>query len=155
MDIEKRMVQMGADIITQTSVARQTAFAKAVDTGQSMSILEAVVQDVSNAMEIGYTLIAEMLQETIPEDFEVIIGEGIELSRSPEDAQFLKELAMEGFLRIEDFQFELSRRGKISDTTKLQKPKPKQDVSGQAGNEGDQNQGDKTAPSQNVDNTQE
>jgi len=148
-NIEKRMVQMGADIITQTSVARQTAFAKAVDTGQSMSILEAVVQDVSSAIERGYYIVADELDVELPSDFEVIIGEGIELSRSPEDASFLKELAMDGFLRVEDLQFELSRRGKISDTTKLEKPKP-QEVVAPLNEDNNLNPGvDDTAPSTN------
>lgn len=120
-EIEKRAVVMGADFLAQTATSRQTAYAKSVDTGKTLSVLQAIVNNVSRALEKGFKVAGEWMDKEASPD--ITIGEGIELSLDSGDIAVLKQLADEGYLTVENFQYELQRRGKISDSTVLEKPK--------------------------------
>jgi hypothetical protein len=103
--LEKRMIAMGADPLTQQATSRQTAFAKGVDTGQSMSIMTAMVNNLSQAFTKGYEIAAEWM-EIEAKDVDVVVGEGIDLSLDAADAAELRTLAEKGFLSVEFNQIE-------------------------------------------------
>jgi hypothetical protein len=49
-DLEIRMGQMGADILIQGSVSRQTAAARKIDQAESMSIFQVILRNLENAL---------------------------------------------------------------------------------------------------------
>ena len=124
-ELEKRAVVMGADFLAQTATSRQTAYAKSVDTGKTLSVLQAIVNNLSEALAKGYKIAGswEQLTPEETEELNINVGEGIDLSLDDNDIAHLKTLADEGYLTVESLQFELQRRGKISDSTRLKKPK--------------------------------
>ena len=125
--LEERGHQMGAEFLTASAGSRQTAYAKSVDTGKSLSILQAITNNLSRGLEKGYTIAADWLKLSAEKvgATGVKVGEGIDLSLDSNDLQQLRDLALDGYLDTTDLQYELQRRGKISDSTELKEPKVK------------------------------
>ena len=123
--LEERGHQMGAEFLTASAGSRQTAYAKSVDTGKSLSILQAITNNLSRGLEKGYTIAADWLKLSADKvgATGVKVGEGIDLSLDSNDLQQLRDLAKDGYLDTTDLQYELQRRGKISDSTLLKEPK--------------------------------
>ena len=141
--IEQRAAEMGAEFLAQPAGSRQTAYAKSVDTGKSLSILQAIVNNLSRSLERGYVIAGDWinLDQQKLANTGVKVGEGIDLSLDSNDLAQLRELAKDGYLTTLSLQYELQRRGKISDSTELVDPQRSEnnDVSGDDGNgnEGD------------------
>ena len=133
-NLEKRMIVMGADLLTQQATSRQTAFAKAVDSGKSMSILEAVVNNVSDGLEKGFRIAAEIEGVEAPDDMSITIGEAMDLSMEDGDKEWLTTLAEKGFMKVPDLTYELKRRGKLSHRTELKTPKREDNIAPPQGN---------------------
>jgi len=132
--IEGRAAEMGAEFLTQSAGSRQTAYAKSVDTGKSLSILQAITNNLSRALEKGYVIAGDWLKLGPDElaSSKVTVGEGIDLSLDSSDLAQLRELAKDGYLTTLSLQYELQRRGKISDSTELVTPE-KQDINSNPG----------------------
>lgn len=120
--LEQRAAVMGAEFLSQAATNRQTAYSKSVDTGRSLSILQAIINNLSIALAKGYEIAAEWMGIPVPEDISITVGEGIDLSLDNNDFQTLINMSKDGILTIQDLQFELQRRGKISDSTVLKEP---------------------------------
>lgn len=120
--LEEKAQSMGADFLMQSATGRQTAYAKSVDTGKSLSILQAIINNLSAGLSKAVRAAGDWIQVDASKA-SVKVGEGIDLSLDSNDMAYLRELTKDGLLSVQDLQYELQRRGKISDSTKLKTPK--------------------------------
>ena len=110
-DLEIRMGQMGADILIQGSVSRQTAAARKIDQAESMSIFQVILRNLESALEQAIKTAGEWVGVDVS-DVNVIVGDDLAL---PTQANPVDDLLKLGLID-EALLKELKRRGLVSDS---------------------------------------
>lgn len=127
--IKSDMVSMGFDALAARSTAtRETAASKIMDNTKSNSILQAAVSNLEEGLAEALGMAAEWLDVTMPEDLKVNVGDKMELSVDANELTSLIQLMTEESMTPEDLTVELQRRGTISQSTVLKKPKKEEPV---------------------------
>jgi len=113
-DLELRMGQMGADILIQGSVSRQTAAARKIDQAESMSIFQVILRNLESALEQSIKIAGDWLGVDASE-VNVIIGDDLSLPTQANPVDDLMKLGLvdEAMLK------ELKRRGLVSDSVEV------------------------------------
>lgn len=122
-DLESRMVAMGADLLAARGTStRETATSKLLDNTKSTSYLQSLVLEVEKGLVQAFQMAGEWI-DVSAENLEINIGDKLNLSVDPNVITSLIGLAKEEALTYEDLTMELQRRGHLSESTKLKKPK--------------------------------
>ena len=113
-DLEARMAIMGADLLVRRP-GNETATAKAIDTAESVSDLQAMVRNLETGLEQAFALAAEWLklgdtevQVDIHQDFGLSLREAGDLDQLLK-ARLAREITQTTYLT------ELKRRGVLGD----------------------------------------
>lgn len=132
-NIESRMVAMGADTLAaRPTSTRETAASKIMDNTKSNSVLQAAVLNLEVMLSEAIMLAGEWMEVDLPEDFQVNIGDKMELSVDANELTSLIQLLENESLSAEDLALELKRRGTLSQSTTLKQPKKEQPTVTQA-----------------------
>jgi hypothetical protein len=113
--LEERMAAMGADLIVRKSVDRQTATARMLDTSESVSLLQILV----NNLERGVEEMFELAGKWIDVEAEVVcsIGTYMDAPAGPNTIDLLVQfIADNQGMTVDQAIDELQRRGVLSDT---------------------------------------
>lgn len=108
--IELQMERMGSDILTQKSVARQTATARQIDKSESLSVMQMGVRELEHSLEKMFEIAGEWMGVDASE-VKVTIGDDLAINAN--EANPIDELLKLG-LDDEDLLFEIKRRGTVS-----------------------------------------
>ena len=118
-DLEARMAVMGADLLVRRP-GNETATAKAIDTAESVSDLQAMVRNLEAGLEQAFGLAAEWLklggaevQVDINQDFGLSMGEAGDLDQ-------LLKARLSNQITQATYLAELKRRGVLSDRVDIE-----------------------------------
>ena len=118
-DIQERMVAMGADLLTtKGSSTRETATSKMLDNNKSLSVLAATVIRLEQCLYQLFYYAAEWLDVVIPSEFNINIGDKMELSFDANEISNLLLMFDRRVIGIDDLVYELKRRNKLAPSTK-------------------------------------
>ena len=116
--LEERMAAMGADLIIRKSVDRQTATARLLDSSESVSILQVMVNNLERGLEEAYEWAGKWLN-IVADDVVVSIGNFLDSSSGPNTVDvILNYIAANQGMTVDQATNELQRRGVLSDTFK-------------------------------------
>jgi len=122
---EAQMQRMGADILYQKSVARQTATGRQMDKADSLSIMQVIIRDLEHTLERSIQKAGRWLNisERRLEEIKVSVGEDLSLAGAESDPIDKFEMWFDkGRIDIEDYNKEMKRRGIISPNVFLREP---------------------------------
>lgn len=139
--LKKEMHEIGADLLVSRSVSHQTASARSIDRAESLSMLQTMVISLERALENAFIMAgnwmgidASNVNVSISDEFAVPGNE----ANPVEDLDNLYE---RGIITREEYRFELSRRGTLSDveiagnTYFKEEEKPQNELSQEESNE--------------------
>lgn len=119
LDLEARMAVMGADLLVRRP-GNETATAKAIDTAESVSDLQAMVRNLEAGLEQAFGLAADWsdlrdtrVQVDINQDFGLSLGEAGDLDQLLK-ARLARQITQETYLK------ELKRRGVLGDQVDIE-----------------------------------
>jgi len=120
--LENRMAAMGADLIVRKSVDRQTATARLLDSTESVSMLQIMINNIEEAIEKAIDLAGEWINIEV-EDVRIEIGDNLRLgAQGPNSIDILAQYVLENEgITLEQAVKELQRRGFLVDSFKLKK----------------------------------
>lgn len=116
-DIEQQMAALGADLVLNKSVARQTATAREIDRSESLSVIQIALRNLETLLENLYRTAGQYIGVDATE-VSVTIGADLNLIKDPNPTDALIKLKEFG-LSEEVILAEAQRRGLLAEYVKL------------------------------------
>jgi len=114
--LERQMQAMGADLIFQRSVDRQTATARKIDKHQSLSTLQSSIRNLESSIENSYKIAGDWIGVDAS-GVKVSVGDDMSIGAEANPVEDLMNLYENGLIGRETVMAELKRRGTLSQSS--------------------------------------